>query len=396
MVLQTYSNGTIQRCHFESNEATDDGGAIYVSRRSILNVNNTTFTANKARNSGGSILVQHSQVHIEKCQFQHDSVMEAYGGSIAGETVGNIAIKETTFHQCEAPSGGSCALVAESVMNINNSVLSQSVSSSGGGIILDYKSILTAQNLTIKNSKSTKGGGITIADSSKVNAERISLSGNKASDSGGGVYCEESSFVLDAGNVMNNNAEKNGGGIYLKLCHGVFDDISFIGNTAFSCGCVMCGESSSIELFNSETKVHGFSEAEGIITVSDHSKLWSQNLKMSFLGPDGYFSEIIRVMNHSEGEIYHTQIQLDNASIYCPITVTLQSRLALTSLYLDYANMTTIEDEVNVNDSSKAGVKSVCEDNTSQVSGIEAGQKFSIELRIARVVILDYIDMTET
>ena len=115
-MLQKYSKGIIQRCQFLSNEATDDGGAIYASRRSNLNVDSSTFTANKARNSGGSILVQHSQVHIEKCQFQHDSVLEVYGGSIAGETVGNITIKETTFHQCEAPSGGCCALVAESVM----------------------------------------------------------------------------------------------------------------------------------------------------------------------------------------------------------------------------------------------------------------------------------------
>ena len=122
MVLQTYSNGIIKKCHFISNEATEDGGAIYVSRRSILNIYNSTFTANKARNSGGSILVQHSQVHIEKCQFQNDSVLEAYGGSIAGETVSNITITDTVFDQCEAPSGGSCALVAESVMNIENSV----------------------------------------------------------------------------------------------------------------------------------------------------------------------------------------------------------------------------------------------------------------------------------
>ena len=44
--------------------------------------------------------------------------------------------------------------------------------------------------------------------------------------------------------------------------------------------------------------------------------------------------------------------------------------------------MTTVEDEVGVKNSSESGVKSVCEDNTSQISGIEAGQKFSTELRI--------------
>ena len=295
MVLQTYSNGTIERCHFVSNEATDDGGAICVSRRSILNVDNSTFTANKARNSGGSILVQHSQVHIEKCKFHLDSVSEAYGGSITGETVGNITIKETTFHQCEAPLGGSYALVAESVMNIENSVLSQSFSSvSGGGILLDYKSVLTARNLTIKNSKSTKGGGIAIADSSEVSAEGIYMSGNRASESGAGVYCKESSFVLDAGNIIHNDAEKNGGAIYLELCDGIFDNITFIGNTALLCGAAICGESSSIELYNIETKVNNVSKTGGMITANYHSQLWSKNLKLQFMGPDGYFSDIIR------------------------------------------------------------------------------------------------------
>ena len=279
-------------------------------------------------------------------------------------------------------------------MNIKNSVISQSVSSSsGGGIILDYKSVFTARNLTIKNSKSTKGGGIAIVDSSKVSAEGIFMSGNRASESGGGVYYKESNFVLDTGNIMNNNAEKNGGGIYLELCHGVFDYITFNGNVAPLRGAAICGESSSIELFNIETKANNVSKTGGMITANYHSKLWSKNLKLQFMGPDGHFSDIIRVMNHSEGEMYHTQIQLDNVSIYCPITVTLESRLALTSLYLDYVNMTTVEDEVNVNNSSETGVKPVCEDNTSQVSGIEAGQKFSIELKIAQVVIFDYIDI---
>ena len=385
-MLQTYSNGTIERCHFVSNEASDDGGAIYVSRRSILNVASSTFTANKARNSGGSILVQHSQVHIEKCQFHKESVSEAYGGSIAVQTVGDITVKETTFRQCEAPLGGSYALVAESVIKIENSVLSQSFSSSsGGGIMLDYKSVLTARNLTIKNGKSTKGGGIAIADSSEVSAEGIYMSENRASESGGGVYCEESSFVLNAGNIIHNDAEKNGGGIYLELCCGVFDDITFIGNTALLRGAAICGESSSIELFNSEIKVNNVSKTEGMTTASYHSQLWSKNLKLHFMGPYGNFSDIIQVMNHSEGEMHHTQIQMDNASIYCPITVTLESHLALTSLYLDYVNMTTVEDKVNVNGSSKEGVKSVCEDNTSQVSGIEAGQRLSIELRISGV-----------
>ena len=244
---------------------------------------------------------------------------------------------------------------------------------------MDYKSVLTAQNLTIKNSNSTKGGGIAIANSSKVSAEGISMLGNIASDSGGGVYCKDSSFELDIGNIRNNLAEENGGGIYLELCQGVFDHITFIGNTASSCGGVMYGKSSSIELFNSETKVHDFSKTGGVITASDGSKLWSKNLKVHFMGPDGYFSDIIRVMNHSEGEMYHTQIQLDNARIYCLITVTLESHLALTSLYLDYTNVSTVEKEVNAKNSSKEGVKSVCEDSTSQVSGIEAGKKFSIK-----------------
>ena len=238
---------------------------------------------------------------------------------------------------------------------------------------MDYKSVLTARNLTIKNSKSTKGGGIAIMDSSKVNAEGISMSGNRASESGGGVYCEESSFVLDAGNITNNIVEINGGGIYLELCHGVFDNITFIGNFAPSRGAIMCGESSSIELYNSEAKVNNISNIEGIITASHHSQLRSQNLKLSFKGRYGYLSNIFIVMDHSEGDIHLTQMQLDNARIYCPINVTLESRLALTSLYLDYANITADEDDVNVGDSSKVGVMSVCRDNTSKVSGDETG-----------------------
>ena len=219
-----------------------------------------------------------------------------------------------------------------------------------------------------------KVGGIAIVDSSEVSAEGIYMSENRASESGGAVHCKDSSFILDTGNIMNNNAEKNGGAIYFKRCDGVFDAVTFIGNTALLCGGAICGESSSIELFNSEIKVNNVSKTGGMTTAFYHSQLWSKNLKLHFMGPYSNFSDIIRVMNHSKGDMHHTQIQLDNASIYCPITVTLESHMTLTSLYLDNVNMTSGEDEANGNDSSKVGVKSVCKDITSQVSGIEAGQ----------------------
>ena len=78
-MVQTYNNATINSCHFTSNQASVDGGAIYIKRRFFMKINNSSFQFNQAENNGGLVLMQHSKGQIESCTFDRDSAATGQG-----------------------------------------------------------------------------------------------------------------------------------------------------------------------------------------------------------------------------------------------------------------------------------------------------------------------------
>ena len=133
IMLETYSNATINNCSFTRNKATEDGGAIYVRRRSQITIINSNFQFNEVMNSGGSILVQHSFAMIRFSTFETELSSTKYGGSIAAEHVGNITISSCIFSNCSAGFGGSVSIRAESIINATNSLFNSSYSNFSGG-----------------------------------------------------------------------------------------------------------------------------------------------------------------------------------------------------------------------------------------------------------------------
>ena len=130
-MLETYSKATLDTCFFESNEAANDGGAIFVQIVSFIKLGNSILKLNKAKYSGGSILVQHSNAIIESCTFSNESVVYGYGGAIIAENFGNISIQASSFHNCMAFYGGSISVSSKSVLKIENSNLTDSLAIQG-------------------------------------------------------------------------------------------------------------------------------------------------------------------------------------------------------------------------------------------------------------------------
>ena len=333
IATQTYSNTTVLSCHFEENLASDDGGGIYVKRRSFLQVTNSKFVSNQARNSGGSILVQNSQSTIGSCTFENESVLEGFGGSICVENVGNCAIQNCSFIGCKAVSGGTVSLVSESIVNIESSWVSGSHSSiTGGGFFIDHQSSLIGNNLSLDNSASSSGGGLSLSDSSKVMLKNVSISKNRAITFGGAIYCHKGSVTFERGFAGSNTAGNHGGAVHLDYCSGTIDNVKFLSNNAHSYGGGIYAQFSALNTHNIMGEENYANYMSGMAMITFQSTFQSFFMRLKFGDNDNSINNIA-VVNKSQAQIDHLNIQLPVGHPVCPLRAFSGSRLVVTSVY---------------------------------------------------------------
>ena len=365
VIVETYSEATVENCYFEANKAGDNGGAILVKIRSTITLGNSVFNLNKAKNHGGSISVQHSHIIVKYCTFESESVSLGFGGAIFAENVANVTVQESSFHNCTAYYGGFGMLKSESVLNIDHSILSHNFAiKKGGAAYVFQNSLLIRNNLTVVDGKSVSGAGIYVHDSSELNSNSFHLLGNNVNESGAAIYCENGKVILDEGNLLDNNAKLHGGGVFGHNCQITIDNSKIINNSASIDGRGVCFEMSKVEIHNTQ----GINNAAqnmgkfGVITMN--SKFESSNL---------HLAETERnyiVFNNSVGEMKH--IYLSNQGNYCPIVAILGSNVLVDSVYFTQENYTT-----KARDNSKVNETFLCTDESSIAQKTEPGISFT-------------------
>ena len=368
-MVQTYSNATINSCSFKSNQASGDGGAIYIKRRSFVKINNSSFQFNQAENNGGSILVQHSKSQIESCTFDNDSAIIGQGGSICIENVGNVTIIDVLFSCCKSIIGGSIAVKTESICIVQYSSIYESFSnSSGGGLFVTHKSFLDATNLTISRSHSTSGGGITVSDSSRINLRHSNLSNNTALQSGGAISCQQGIIVLDEGMIRYSTATGNGGGLSAVHSHLIIDNTTFLENIALNHGGGLFSKSSFMNIHNSKGIKNTAGSTGGFIHITEHSNLISY-----YLSIEGNVAEVtgdaISTINSSVTEMKHTDILGFLRREHCSFTVAGGSKLIIAFMY-------SMKNSTTTNNRTTEGKHLVCIDGGSQASGLETDEYY--------------------
>ena len=100
----------LHACTFTSNEADNDGGAIYNGMDSHANLDGCTFTSNKADNDGGAIYNEKSGtgttiVTLDDCTF-NDNTATNYGGAIFNGIKGDVTLDDCEFNGNTAVKGG--------------------------------------------------------------------------------------------------------------------------------------------------------------------------------------------------------------------------------------------------------------------------------------------------
>ena len=359
-MVQTYSTAVIDSCHFTSNQATDDGGAIYIKRRSTVKLNKCNFKSNQAKDSGGSVVVHTSDMIIESSTFEDESVRSGYGGSVCALDIGNVTIEHSTFLACRSSStGGAISVMSESVLNIRHSMISDSFANiSAGGLYVNHKSHLVASNVSIEGSASTSGGGI---------------------------YCSTSKMGLTSGIVAKNNVSSNGGGLYLDNCEAVLDNINFTKNKAWRHGGCIFATSSQIEIHNSVGRGNIAGHTGGFVMVTVGSKLTSKFLTLRD-NKAAHTGGSIGVFNNSYATLDQVHF-VDIRKKLCQVAVVGSSSLTIIAMY--HSNNST-NDSYNLNDSltfnGTSSTETVCVDNSSSLSGSSSSGIKIATVLVGRVI----------
>jgi len=208
----------ITRCRFSENQATDRGGAIYVSSGGYLNdMHDVLFEGNMADLSGGAIESSGSNITMTNVVFEENSA--SGGGALDAGLNGGyfMKISDSTFRRNEAviSNGGAVYLLgSDGRAAFDGLTFSGNSSAVLGGAV--YVSYLNSPRITMANSTVTgnsagfKGGGFHYQyETADFHLANVTVTGNSAGSiggcidgCGGGLYGNFSSRnSIIAGNI---------------------------------------------------------------------------------------------------------------------------------------------------------------------------------------------------
>ena len=174
----TLSDGNIDR----------DGGAILVDQNATLTVNNSIFSDNTST-SGGAISIESKQFigtysKISNSVFTNNKAMETNGFGVGGAlsvSYRSTVVVDNCFFSENSSShfGGGISSLGE--IDISNTTITRNFTTSGGGIHLGGIATMQLANSTISSNTATfRGGGILAFASSDSTIINSTIVGNTA------------------------------------------------------------------------------------------------------------------------------------------------------------------------------------------------------------------------
>ena len=193
----------IENSDFIENECSRNGGAIYVNSSVTAKIKDTNFTGNGSNNSGGTIFIQSdnpNEVEILKCIFERNG--SPFGGGVYLNNNSKLKVEESKFIKNNAGHGAGISSAPSfsnsSKITINNSVFDDNHALLGGGIF-------TAFSTEIKGSTFTKNEAQVHPKDDQSNPH--------SSGVGGAIDVMFGETNIDACKFIENNAYGSGGAI---------------------------------------------------------------------------------------------------------------------------------------------------------------------------------------
>jgi predicted outer membrane repeat protein len=199
--IYSESTLTINNANFDTNTATENGGAIYASGET--NIDNNTFENNEADNGGA--IYSTSTLTVNDTTF-NTNIATTNGGAIY--TTNETNINTNTFASNEAINGG--AIYSTSTLTVNDTTFSTNIATTNGGAIYTTNETNINKN-TFDNNEANNGGAIYATSTLIVNNE-TTFTTNIATNNGGAIYTSGETNIDS--NIFTNNEAIDGGAIY--------------------------------------------------------------------------------------------------------------------------------------------------------------------------------------
>ena len=212
------------------------GGAIYITKvTGEVKIEGAVFYDNSSKTFGGAIYLHTSELTLDGCTFgksKHGNKTNGNGGAIYVSTYGVLNIKDSSFNYNSAKNGGAISLNNGYSINIeNSSFIGNSSTGNGGAICLNDNVTATVSDTEFSYNTSTCGGAI-YGISSFVDIHDTSFISNESTNNGGAVTLINGECNISNSYFTMNNAETTGGALDLSCGNITIYNSQFIGNSS--------------------------------------------------------------------------------------------------------------------------------------------------------------------
>ena len=206
------------------NAKTENGGALHFTvKNSKFTIINCTFLNDGAREDGGAINCQYSNLIIDGCTFNSNYAYRC-GGAIYFEGDDNsLSLSNCQFDSNQANRYGGAIYIDGKVDVFKHSSFNKNLAYNHGGAVYvksnHEKDFIVDSCPFVENQvkgDGLKGGAIYNCGPGTVTFRNSDFSDNMGSNEGGAIYSSET-IKIDACNFTRNKAHDNGGAIFADV-----------------------------------------------------------------------------------------------------------------------------------------------------------------------------------
>jgi filamentous hemagglutinin family protein len=213
-IFANNSTVTVNGGFIDSNNASNNGGGIYTTNGTKLDITNVTVKGNFANVfNGGGIFADNSTVTVNGGSID-SNIASNNGGGIYTTNGTKLDITNVTVkgNFANVFNGGGIFADNSTVTVNGGSIDSNIASNDGGGIFADNSTVTVNGGSIDSNIASNDGGGIFAFNNSNVSITNAAINKNEAQiGGGGGIFIDSNSTATITGSKINKNLANVGG-----------------------------------------------------------------------------------------------------------------------------------------------------------------------------------------